>query len=150
MAKSNSRPKRRIAAIDMGTNSFHAIIMDIYPDGSFRRIDKLKEMVLLAKRGMNRGLSEKAMQRGLEALKKIKILCDNIEVDHIIAYATSAIREAQNGGAFIQRMIDEVGIKARAIPGSMEANLIGQAIQHAVALDEQPVLMVDIPIFNGP
>ncbi|MCW9708996.1 Ppx/GppA phosphatase family protein [Fodinibius salsisoli] len=142
--KNNSRPKRRIAAIDMGTNSFHAVIMDIYPDGSFRRIDKLKEMVLLAKRGMNRGLSKKAMQRGIEALKKIKILCDNIEVDHIMAYATSAIREAQNGGEFIQRMIDEADVKARAIPGSMEANLIGQAIQHAVALDEQPVLMVDI------
>lgn len=142
--ETNSGPKRRVAAIDLGTNSFHAVIMDIYPDGSFRRIDKLKEMVRLAEEGMNNRLSEKAMARGLEALKKIKILCDNIGVDHIIAYATSAIREATNGGEFIQRMIDEAGVKALAISGAMEANLIGQAIQHAIALDERPVLMVDI------
>lgn len=140
----NNQVAQRITALDLGTNSFHAVIMDIYPDGSFRRIDKLKEMVVLADRGMDQNLSEEAIERGLAALKKIKILCDNLGVDHIIAYATSAIREAENGGEFIQRMIDEVGIKALAISGTMEARLIGKAIQHAVFLDEQPVLMVDI------
>ncbi|SHF16399.1 exopolyphosphatase / guanosine-5'-triphosphate,3'-diphosphate pyrophosphatase [Fodinibius roseus] len=140
----NSEPSKRIAAIDLGTNSFHAIIMDIYPDGSYRRMDKLKEMVLLAEGGMRNMLSKEAMNRGIKALEKIKFLCDNLEVEEILAYATSAIREAENGGAFIQRSIDEVGIKPLAISGSREANLIGQAIQHAVTLDEQPVLMVDI------
>lgn len=140
----NNTPSKRIAAIDMGTNSFHAIIMDIYPDGSYRRMDKLKEMVLLAEGGMDNMLSEKAMNRGIKALEKITFLCDNLEVEEILAYATSAIREAENGGEFIQRSIDEVGIKPLAISGSREANLIGQAIQHAVALDEQSVLMVDI------
>ncbi|MBN2731481.1 MAG: Ppx/GppA family phosphatase [Balneolaceae bacterium] len=143
MPKSN-KPARRVTALDLGTNSFHAVIMDIYPDGSFRRIDKLKEMVVLADRGMDHKLSEEAMERGLAALRKIKILCDNLGVDRIIAYATSAIREAKNGGEFIQRMIDEVGIKALAISGVMEARLIGKAIQHAISLDEQPVLMVDV------
>lgn len=140
----NNKPTKRIAAIDMGTNSFHAIIMDIYPDGSYRRMDKLKEMVLLAEEGMNNMLSDEAIDRGIKALEKIKFLCDNLEVEEILAYATSAIREAENGGEFIQRSIDELGIKPRAISGSREANLIGQAIQHAVALDDHPVLMVDI------
>jgi len=140
----NNKPTRRIAAIDLGTNSFHAIIMDIYPDGSFRRIDKLKEMVLLAEGGMHHMLSDEAMRRGINALGKIKFLCDNLKVEKILAYATSAIREARNGGEFIQRVIDEVGIKPLAITGAKEANLIGQAIQHAIALDDQPVLMLDI------
>jgi len=140
----NNKPTKRIAAIDMGTNSFHTIIMDIYPDGSYRRMDKLKEMVLLAEKGMNNMLSEEAMNRGIKALEKIKFLCDNLEVEEILAYATSAIREAENGGDFIQRSIDEVGIKPLAISGEMEANLIGKAIQHAVALGDQPVLMIDI------
>lgn len=140
----NNKPTKRIAAIDMGTNSFHAIIMDIYPDGSYRRMDKLKEMVLLAEEGMNNMLSQEAMDRGINALGKIKYLCDNLNVEKILAYATSAIREAENGGEFIQRSIDELGIKPLAISGSREANLIGQAIQHAVALDDQPVLMMDI------
>ena len=43
---------KRIAAIDLGTNSFHAVLVDIYPDGSFRTVDKLKEMVILAEKGL--------------------------------------------------------------------------------------------------
>lgn len=140
----NSTSTKRIAAIDLGTNSFHAVLVDIYPDGSFRTIDKLKEMVILAEKGMDNHLSEKAIERGLDALKRIKFLCDSQEVEEILAFATSAIREAKNGGDFIQRMIDEVGIKARAIPGKMEAELIGLAIRHSIALDEEMVLMVDI------
>lgn len=140
----NSTPTKRIAAIDLGTNSFHAVLVDIYPDGSFRTIDKLKEMVILAEKGMDNHLSEEAMQRGLDALKRIKFLCDSQQVEKILAFATSAIREAKNGGDFTQRMIDEVGIKARAIPGKMEAELIGYAIRHSIALDKEMVLMVDI------
>jgi len=140
----NSTSTKRIAAIDLGTNSFHAVLVDIYPDGSFRTIDKLKEMVILAEKGMDNHLSEEAIERGLDALKRIKFLCDSQEVEEILAFATSAIREAKNGGDFIQRMIDEVGIKARAIPGKMEAELIGLAIRHSIALDEEMVLMVDI------
>ena len=137
-------PTKRIAAIDLGTNSFHAVLVDIYPDGSFRTIDKLKEMVILAEKGMENQLSEEAMQRGLEAMKRIKFLCDSQEVEEIIAFATSAIREAKNGGDFIQRMKAEAGIKVRAISGQKEAELIGYAVRHSIALDEEMVLMVDI------
>ena len=135
---------KRIAAIDLGTNSFHAVLVDIYPDGSFRTVDKLKEMVTLAEKGMENKLSEEAMQRGLDAMKRIKFLCDSMDVEEIIAFATSAIREATNGGDFIQRMKAESGIKVRAISGSKEAALIGLAVQHSIALSEELVLMVDI------
>lgn len=140
----NGTPAKRIAALDLGTNSFHVVITDIYPDGSFRTVDKLKEMVILAEKGMKHRLSEDAMDRGISALKKIKILCDSLGVERILAYATSAIREAGNGGEFIQRMIDEVGIKAHAISGKREAELIACAVQHAITFDDKPMLMVDI------
>jgi len=140
----DSAAQKRIAALDLGTNSFHVMLVDIYPDGSFRTVDKLKEMVRLAEGGMKNRLSDAAIERGMSALKKIKILCDSQNVERILAYATSAIREAKNGGIFIQRMIDEVQIKAHAISGSREAGLIGQSIQHAVSFDGQTVLMVDI------
>jgi exopolyphosphatase/guanosine-5'-triphosphate,3'-diphosphate pyrophosphatase len=137
-------PIKRIAAIDIGTNSFHAIIVDIYSDGSFRTLDKLKEMVELAKGGMGKRLSDGAFKRGMNALKNIKRLADSYECEKILAYATSAIREAENGGEFIQRSIDEIGIKMRAIPGRVEAELIGLAVRHGVKLSSQPALMVDI------
>ncbi len=135
---------RRIAAIDLGTNSFHAVIVDISPDGRYSTIDSLKEMVLLGKDGLGQRLSDEAIETGLEALHKIKTLCDSYKVEVIQAYATSAIREAANGGDFIQRAIDEVGIKILAIPGQTEAELIALAVQHGLVLGEDPVLIMDI------
>ncbi|MEX0845727.1 MAG: Ppx/GppA phosphatase family protein, partial [Balneolaceae bacterium] len=137
-------PIKRIAAIDLGTNSFHAIIVDVYSDGSFRTLDKLKEMVELAKGGVGKRLSEAAFKRGIKALRNIKRLADSYECEAILAYATSAIREAENGGEFIQKSIDDLGIKINAIPGKMEAELIGTAVRHGVKLSNKPVLMVDI------
>ena len=141
------KPVKRIAAIDLGTNSFHAVIVDIFPDGSFYTVDKLKEMVLLAEKGFGDELSEAAMNRGLQALQKIKTLCDHQKAEKILAYATSAIREAKNGGVFIQRAIDEADVKINAIPGRVEAELIGLAIQHAIQMPsppQSPALIMDI------
>lgn len=141
------KPVKRIAAIDLGTNSFHAVIVDIFPDGSFYTVDKLKEMVLLAEKGFGENLSEAAIERGLEALNKIKILAEHQKAEKILAFATSAIREAENGGVFIQRAIDEVGIKINAISGRLEAELIGLAVQHAIQMPAQessPALIMDI------
>ncbi|MDT0642987.1 Ppx/GppA phosphatase family protein [Zunongwangia sp. F363] len=140
----NDQPTKRIAAIDLGTNSFHAVLVDIYPDGSFRTVDKLKEMVILAEKGLENRLSREAMDRGVEALKRIKFLCDSHKVENILAFATSAIREAENGGDFIHEVGEQVGIKVRAISGKMEAEMIGLAIRHSIVLGEEMVLMVDI------
>jgi exopolyphosphatase/guanosine-5'-triphosphate,3'-diphosphate pyrophosphatase len=140
----NSEPAKRIAAIDLGTNSFHAVLVDIYPDGSFRTVDKLKEMVILAEKGLEDRLSPEAMDRGLEALKRIKFLCDSHNVENILAYATSAIREAENGGDFIKEVGEQVGIRVRAISGKMEAEMIGLAIRHSVVLGNEMVLIADI------
>lgn len=137
-------PIKRIAAIDLGTNSFHAVIVDIYTDGSFRKVEDFKEMVQLAKGGLGKRLADAAFKRGLKCLQNIKVLCDSYNVETILAYATSAIRESENGGEFIQESIDRYGIKIRAIPGSVEAELIGYAVQHAIRLNEDPVLIADI------
>ena len=142
-----NKPVKRITAIDLGTNSFHAVIVDIYPDGSFYTIDKLKEMVLLAEKGVSDELSDAAMERGMNALRKIKTLSDHQKSELILAYATSAIRESKNGGIFIQRVIDEIGIKINAIPGRVEAELIGLAVQHGIQMPgekEGPAMIMDI------
>ena len=142
--QNNSEPTKRIAAIDLGTNSFHSVLVDIYPDGSFRTVNKLKEMVSLAEKGLEDRLSREAMDRGLEALKRIKFLCDSHNVENILAFATSAIREAENGGDFIKEVGEDIGIRVRAISGKMEAEMIGLAIMHSIVLNEEMVLMADI------
>ncbi len=137
-------PVKRITAIDLGTNSFHAIIVDIFSDGSFYIIDRLKEMVLLSEKGFDNELSPQAMKRGLEALKRIKTLSDHQNSSRILANATSAIREAENGGEFIQKVIDEIGIKIHAIPGRVEAELIGLAVRHGIEMPDDPSLIMDL------
>lgn len=137
-------PHRRVAAIDLGTNSFHAVIADVQADGSYQTTDSLKEMIRLGRDGVGQPLTKDDMKRGLDALRKIKRLCEHQNVDKIVAYATSAIREAPNGGEFVQLVIDELDIKIHPIPGFKEAELIGHAVMHGMALEETPGMIMDI------
>ena len=92
----------RLAAIDIGTNSIHMIIVRVRPDLSFEVIDREKEMVRLGAGGLDgKALTPSAMHAGLQALSKFKRLADSHGVDEIIAAATSATREAENGGDFL-------------------------------------------------
>ena len=92
----------RIAAIDIGTNSIHMIVVRVRPDLSFEVIDREKEMVRLGAGGLDgRSLTPTAMTAALQTLAKFRRLADSHKVDEIVAAATSAIREAENGGDFI-------------------------------------------------
>lgn len=134
----------RICVVDLGTNSFHAVIVDAYPNGSYKVVDRMKEMVRLGQSGLaNNRLPEDAMQRGLQALKRIYLLARGWDAREYLAYATSAIREARNGGQFIERVKREVGLRIRAISGKQEAELIYLGVRRAVDLTE-PSLIVDI------
>jgi exopolyphosphatase/guanosine-5'-triphosphate,3'-diphosphate pyrophosphatase len=85
----------RLAAIDIGTNSVHMIVVQVRPDGSFEVIDREKEMVRLGAGGLDgKALTETAMTAALQALSKFRRLADSYSVDEILAAATSATREA--------------------------------------------------------
>ncbi len=134
----------RVCVIDLGTNSFHAVIVDAYPNGTFRVVDRMKEMVRLGQRGLLSGvLPDDATERGMKALKRIDLLASGWNVQEYLAFATSAIREAKNGGAFIERVREEIGIRIRAISGSQEARLIYEGVKRAVDMPV-PTLIVDI------
>ena len=92
----------RIAAIDIGTNSVHMIVVRVRPDLSFEIIDREKAMVRLGAGGLDgRALTSEAMTAALQALSKFKRLAESHRVDEILAAATSATREARNGGEFL-------------------------------------------------
>src|SRR5258706_11689593 len=89
----------RIAAIDIGTNSVHMLVVRVRADLSFEVIDREKAMVRLGAGGLGgRKLTPDAMTAALQALSKFKRLADSHRVDEILAAATSATREAENGG----------------------------------------------------
>ena len=104
----------RIAAIDIGTNSIHMIVVEIRPDLSFEVIDREKEMVRLGAGGLDgRALTPEAMHAALQVLSKFRRLAESHRVDEILAVATSATREAENGGEFLQAITQQTGIRPR-------------------------------------
>lgn len=134
----------RVCVIDLGTNSFHAIIVDAHPNGSYQVVDRLKEMVRLGQHGLDANrLPEDAMDRGLRALKRIKLLAEGWGVREYMSFATSAIREAVNGGEFIRRARERLNLRIRPIRGEQEAHLIFRGVKRAVDFRE-PTLLVDI------
>jgi exopolyphosphatase/guanosine-5'-triphosphate,3'-diphosphate pyrophosphatase len=134
----------RLAAIDIGTNSVHMIVVRVRPDFSFEIIDREKEMVRLGAGGLDgKKLTPEAMNAALQALSKFARLAQSHQVDEILAVATSATREAENGGAFLRAIERKTGIRARLITGTEEARLIHLAAVYGVDTPK-PAVVIDI------
>src|SRR5579864_2175968 len=135
----------RIAAIDIGTNSIHMIVVQIRPDFSFGVIDREKEMIRLGAGGLDgRALTPEAMHAALQVLSKFRRLAESHRVDEVIAVATSAVREAENGGEFLQEIQRQTGIRPRVISGTEEARLIHSAAVYGVGAPRDVAVVVDI------
>jgi exopolyphosphatase/guanosine-5'-triphosphate,3'-diphosphate pyrophosphatase len=135
----------RIAAIDIGTNSIHMIVVQVRPDLSFEIIDREKEMVRLGAGGLNgRSLTPTAWTAGLQTLAKFSRLAATHKVDEIVAAATSATREADNGGDFIAEVSRQTGVRVRVISGTEEARLIHLAAGYGVDIGGTPAVVIDI------
>src|SRR6476620_11365689 len=134
----------RLAAIDIGTNSVHMIVVQVRPDLSFEVIDREKEMVRLGAGGLDgRALTPEAMHSALQVLSKFRRLAESHKVDEVIAVATSATREAENGGEFLQVVTQQTGIRPRVISGTEEARLIHLAAVYGVSVPGDVAVVID-------
>jgi len=135
----------RIAAIDIGTNSIHMIVVQVRPDLSFEVIDREKDMVRLGAGGLDgRSLTPTAVGAALQTLSKFRRIAESHKVDEIVACATSATREADNGGDFIGEVDRQTGIRIRVISGTEEARLIHLAAGYGVDIGSTTAVVVDI------
>jgi exopolyphosphatase/guanosine-5'-triphosphate,3'-diphosphate pyrophosphatase len=135
----------RIAAIDIGTNSIHMIVVQVRPDLSFEVIDREKDMVRLGAGGLGgRSLTPTAMSAALQTLSKFRRLAESHKVDEIVACATSATREADNGADFIAEVDRQTGIRIKVISGTEEARLIHLAAGYGVDIGASTAVVVDI------
>ena len=135
-----------IAAIDIGTNSIHMVIVQIEPSlPSFTVIAKEKDTVRLGDRDLKTGkLTTAASERSLNALKRCKELATSLGVSQIIAVATSATREAPNGEDFLRQIEAELGITVNLISGQEEARRIYLGVLSGMDFNEQPHIIIDI------
>ena len=135
----------RIAAIDIGTNSLHMIVVRVRPDLSFEVIDREKDMVRLGAGGLDgRALTPEATQAALQVMSKFRRLADSHGVDEIIAVATSATREAENGSEFLKPSSKKPASVLSVISGTEEARLIHRAAAYGVGSAGDTVVVIDI------
>ena len=136
---------KRIAAIDMGTNSFHLIIVEVNEDGSIKFLDRERELIRL---GSESGddlsfISKNETEKAISVLKKFSSLTNYYNAE-INAVSTSAVREAKNKNDFIGEVFKQTGIKVNTIEGTEEAKLIFLGMKKALPINDKSILGIDI------
>ncbi|RMF23153.1 MAG: Ppx/GppA family phosphatase, partial [Cyanobacteria bacterium J083] len=142
----NSPSECILGAIDIGTNSIHMVVVKIDTSlPSFFIIAKEKDTVRLGDRDPKTGnLTQEAMARSLAALSRCKDLAASLNVDKLIAVATSATRESPNGEAFLAEIAAKLGIKVDLISGQEEARRIYLGVLSGMEFKNEPHVIIDI------
>lgn len=143
-AMSETEKAPLIAAIDVGTNSFHLIIASVDSRGRLQTILREKEVVRLgASAGDIKYLSQEAIERGVQTLKRFADIAKSKGAD-IRAIATSAVREALNSSEFIELVKKETEIDIEVVSGIEEGRLIYLGTLHSMPIVNQKALVIDI------
>jgi len=136
---------KRIAAIDIGTNSFHLIVVEVSKSGKVKYLDKERVFLRLGseiKDGKS-FISENDLTIAISTLKIFSKILNYYKAE-VRAVATSAVREAENNMDFVNRVFKETGIVVEIIDGKSEANLIFTGMKNALPIGDKSVLGIDI------
>lgn len=135
----------KLGVLDIGTNSIHLLIAEIGRDMSFDVAGRAKDMTRLGDGTLKSGfIPHDKLERAVSVVKNFVQLARNRGVNKLMGFATAAIREASNGGEFIDRIQREAEMTVRTVTGDEESRLIYLAVRHFVDLTGGPSLIVDI------
>jgi exopolyphosphatase/guanosine-5'-triphosphate,3'-diphosphate pyrophosphatase len=136
--------QQHAAIIDLGTNTFKLLLFERH-DGTLRVIHREEVPVYLGRGGIEQGMiAPDAFERGMVALNAFRETALASGVTALRGFGTSALRNARNGVAFVQRAKEELDIDIRIIAGDEEAGLILEGVRQAVPLGNKPTLIMDI------
>lgn len=135
----------RVASIDLGTNTARLLVADRFADGSFEQMLIEREIVRMGG-GFSResGLSQDAMQRGLGCLKRFSEVLERYDISSLRAVATSAVRDAVNGGAFVEQVYRQTGIMLTVIDGEAEGALTLSGVRAGLDPPCSSILLFDV------
>jgi exopolyphosphatase / guanosine-5'-triphosphate,3'-diphosphate pyrophosphatase len=132
-----------LAAIDLGSNSFHLITAKI-EHGEMRPVEVLAEKVQLGAGLTDGRLTEEAINRGLDCLSRFAQLLDSVEPERVRVVGTNALRQAKNRHEFTRPASEILGTRVDVIYGREEARLVYLGVAHTLADDANSRLVVDI------
>jgi exopolyphosphatase/guanosine-5'-triphosphate,3'-diphosphate pyrophosphatase len=138
---------RRVALIDMGTNTFHLLIVEMptTPGDKPHILLRTKAGVRLGEGGISKGIiAPEPYARALHTLAGFKEEIELHQAQEVRATATSAMRVTKNGPDLVRDIFEQTGIQVNVIPGDREAELICEGVRQAVDLGTEAQLIVDI------
>ncbi|MDJ0881977.1 MAG: exopolyphosphatase [Gammaproteobacteria bacterium] len=135
---------RQLAAIDLGSNSFHMVVARLQ-NNQLQTIDTIKEMVRLAA-GLNTQniLSEKKREEALECLSRFGQRIKDLPAQNVAAVGTNTLRKAKNSADFLEAAEKALGYPINIVAGREEARLVYQGVAHSLAQTEDYRLVIDI------
>ncbi len=133
------------AALDLGTNNCRLLIAQPTRPGQFRVVDAFSRIVRLGEGlGASGRLSQDAMDRSIEALKVCAAKLKTREIRKTRLIATEAARAAENGEAFLERVLAETGLELEIINRETEARLAVSGCSSLVGRETKSVVLFDI------
>lgn len=134
-----------IAIIDIGTNTFDLLISKVVPGQQPAECYNDKLSVRLGAGSLQKHiLTDAAMDRAVEALKKFTAIINSFDCQHIYAFGTSALRDAENKSVFTDLVRKEFNIDINIIDGDKEAGYIYKGVQHALDIGADNAVIMDI------
>lgn len=135
---------KRIASIDIGTNTILLLIAEV-DQGRLKPLFEIETVVRLGERIHESGnLLEGAMRRGLQTLSRYLERCRTMEVQEIFAVGTSALRDAKNSEYFLNLVKEKIDLSIEVISGEEEAQLSFLAVVRDLQELEKSILVVDV------
>jgi exopolyphosphatase/guanosine-5'-triphosphate,3'-diphosphate pyrophosphatase len=134
----------KAAIIDMGTNTFHLLLVELY-DHRFETLYKEKIPVKIGQGGISHNtIHPEAQKRAFHTLQHFRNLIDGEGITNVFAFATSAVRNADNGPEFVEKIKEKFQIHVNVIGGEQEAQMIYEGIRFSGSLKNKTDLMMDI------
>ena len=136
--------KRQLAAIDLGSNSFHMVVARLQ-NNQLQTIDAIKEMVRLAAGLDDRNfLSQEKIDEALACLSRFGQRIKDLPLQNVSAVGTNTLRKARNSASFLAQAEKALGFPINIVAGREEARLVYQGVAHSLAQTEDYRLVIDI------
>ena len=134
-----------IAAVDLGSNSFHMIVARVDENGNFSMVDQMKEMVRL-RGGLdeNNNMDEAVAQNALECLQRFGDRIRHLDESCVRAAGTNTLRSMNQSKKFLRKANKALGHRIEIIPGREEARLVYLGVSHTISDDKGNQLVIDI------
>jgi exopolyphosphatase / guanosine-5'-triphosphate,3'-diphosphate pyrophosphatase len=138
-------PTVRVAVFDLGSSSFHLMVVDASRDGALHPVVRRRSFLHLGTEVARGGtVPPDRAASALRAVRRLHIAAEEAGVDVVVALATAALRDAGNGDLLIQRIERIIGSPVTLLSGDEEARLCFLGQRAGVWVGHEPVLGLDL------